>query len=266
MTDYMKSSFKIMVIGGTSDSRIIIDKLLENHFEVIVTVATSYGESLLQERSGLQVFQGRMDEEQLKDFMEKQEISCVVDASHPFAANVSLNALKACQRAGIDYIRFERESCVIDLPDVLIAENYEEAAIISSKLKGNIFLTTGSNNLEDFTKNIPDYVQRLYVRVLPESSVILKCEKLGLTAENIIAMKGPFTKDLNIAMLKQCNAAVMVTKESGDAGGFIEKISSARELGIKVVMIKRPKLQYKNIFSNTDGLILYVFNLRDSRL
>jgi len=261
MENNTEKPFRIMVIGGTLDSHQIIDELLNKKIEVIATVATTYGESLLQEKPGLRVFHGRMDGEQMEEFITVNGINCTVDASHPFAANVSINAIQASSNVGIPYVRFERESHAAEYSDVLMADSSEEAAVIAAGFDGNIFLTTGSNNLEDFVKNIADFRVRLFVRVLPMSSVIQKCEKLGLSADNIIAMKGPFSKELNKEMMRQCKAAIMVTKESGDAGGVSEKLLSARELGITTVMIKRPKIQYENLFNSIAGMIEYVYEL-----
>lgn len=254
----MMNNHYLMVIGGTTESHQIIDELLNRNINVILTVATSYGESLIEERPGLKVVAGRMDSEQMLHFIKSSSIECVVDASHPFAQNVSNNAIQACREASIPYVRFERKSHEADLSDVYLAQSYEEAAAIASRLEGNILLTTGSNNLECFITTVKDYKQRLFVRVLPTSNVIQKCEKLGLTADNIIAMKGPFSKELNREMLKQCKASVMVTKESGDAGGVKEKLLSAGELGAAVILIKRPVVEYINVFNNIEKMIDFI--------
>lgn len=255
MQSNKENHFKAMVIGGTIDSRQIIDRLLEKNIEVFATVATTYGESLLQERQGLQIFQGKMNETEIQKFIIEKGIDLVIDASHPFAENVSVNAINACENAEISYLRFERQSHSIEYSNCLMADTYKEAAIMASNIEGNIFLTTGSNNLDVFVENIPNFKEKLFVRVLPDSNVILKCEKLGLSASNIIAMKGPFSKKLNKEMLKTCNATVMVTKESGDAGGVCEKQLAADELGIQTIMIKRPKIQYQNVFRDIETLV-----------
>jgi precorrin-6A/cobalt-precorrin-6A reductase len=91
----------------------------------------------------------------------------------------------------------------------------------------SIFLTVGSKNLEKF-RVLWEIGKKVTVRVLPSSSAIKKCEDLGLKPKDVIAMEGPFTKELNYQMFKERNAEVVVTKESGIVGGVLEKFEAAK--------------------------------------
>ena len=82
-----------------------------------------------------------------------------------------------------------------------------------------------------------------------------KCEQLGFPQENIIAMQGPFTKQLDVALMKHFGVTLLVTKESGRVGFVDEKIAAAQELGIETVVIRRPKLAYPNVYDEFSDII-----------
>ncbi|MCR5836835.1 MAG: precorrin-6y C5,15-methyltransferase (decarboxylating) subunit CbiE [Lachnospiraceae bacterium] len=121
-------------------------------------------------------------------------------------------------------------------------ENIKECEERLEKTHGNIMLTTGSKELADFCVN-DSVKERLVVRVLPGSESISICEKCGIKGKQIIAMQGPFSIETNFALINQYNIRIMVTKASGAAGGFEEKIDAARLAGIRVYVIGRPQEQ-----------------------
>jgi len=248
----------VIVVAGTLDARHIIGELAKLNIKVCATVATSFGNELLQQYKGVEVFAGRLTSDGMADLIRRTNVRCMVDASHPFAREASINAMAACEQTGIKYLRFERNETRIEGINIISVESFEEAAMEADKFRGNIFLTTGSNSLEVFVKRIHDYKNRLFVRVLPESSVLSKCEGLGLTAKNIIAAKGPFSIEMNEQMLKHCNASVMVTKDSGEAGGTPEKVEAAVKLGIPVILVERPEIRYTDKVSDIEEVVSFV--------
>ena len=249
----------VMVIAGTSDARQIIDSLLNKNISVVATVATGYGSDLLSGHPNLQVHQGRLSGEEIAELLIQLKAKCLVDASHPFAREVSTNAIQACDVTQIPYLRYEREGTALPEEEgVLCVEDFTQAAKHAAGMHGNILLTIGSNNLKVFIQSIPDYKKRLFARVLPESTVIAKCEAAGLTASNIIALKGPFSKEMNVEMIKYCRAAVLVTKDSGKAGGVDDKLMAARQAGIAVILIKRPDVHYKDKMSSIKDVVGFV--------
>jgi len=253
----------VIVIAGTADSRQVITELTRCGFRVIATVATGFGKELLSEYQGVEIREGRLGSEDMKLLIKETEAVCLVDASHPFAREVSLNALGACRELDLPYLRYEREEVDSDDSNIVHAVDFEEAAQIASRLDGNILLTTGSNTLGIFVNSIPDYKKRLFARVLPESGVIRKCEDLGLSANNIIAMKGPFTESMNIETIRYTNASVLVTKDSGTAGGTREKLDAAKKMGISVIMIEKPRVQYSNIVKEINQVTAFVTRIAD---
>ncbi len=254
----------ILVIAGTKDARDIIDQLLKIQADVVATVMTSFGRELLETYPGIKVYEGKLDSSGITGLVQKNNISCIVDASHPFAKEVSANAMRSCEETGTAYLRFERENTAVksngsvENDGVIRVKSFEEAAEAASKFGGNILLTIGSKHINVFTKRIPDYKKRLFARILPDSRMIAKCEEVGLSAGNIIALKGPFAEELNIEMLKHCKAAVMVTKESGETGGTDQKLNAAAKLGISVVLVERPEVVYIRKVSTVDEVVKFV--------
>lgn len=250
---------KILVLGGTKDSREIIKRLLENNYYVIATTASNYGKELIEGNNKLQVIAKKMDNYEMNDLIRKHKISIIVDATHPYAKYVSENAIRAAMESNIKYIRFERESIKNRYKNIREFENYDDVVKYLDNKKENVLITTGSNNLEIFYDNLDS--KYLYIRILPTAKVIEKCEKLGALPNKIIAMQGPFTKELNCAIYKQFNIKYMVTKDSGLIGGTIEKIDSAIENNIEVLLINRPKLEYVNKYYSISNMIDVIENL-----
>lgn len=248
---------RVMVIAGTADAKELIKQLVEIGAEVVATVTTPFGKSLLEDQKGVEIHQGKMDAEAMAQFI-KGNITCLVDASHPFAREASINALKASNELKVPYIRFEREATPINDGEIIRVKNFHDAAEVVKDFVGNIFLAIGSNNLHFFVEKITDYKNRLFVRILPDSKMVLNCEEVGLTAENILAIKGPFSTEMNIEMLKYCKASVLVTKESGETGGTGNKLEAAAELGIPVILIGRPEIAYTRKVSSMEEIIEFV--------
>ncbi|KAF1084507.1 Precorrin-6A reductase [Sporotomaculum syntrophicum] len=256
---------RIMVIAGTRDSRDIIDKLLKIQAVVVATVTTSFGRELLETYSGIILHEGKLDSAGITALVQQNNVTCIVDASHPFAKAVSVNAMRSCRETGAVYLRFERENTVIvgngaaeDGRMVIRVRSFAEAAEVAGKITGNILLTIGSKHINVFTKSIPDYKMRLFARILPDSRMVAKCEEAGLSVGHIIALQGPFSEEFNIEMLKYCHAEVLVTKESGEAGGTDRKLNAAAKLGIPVVLVERPEVAYTRKVSTVDEVLEFV--------
>jgi precorrin-6A/cobalt-precorrin-6A reductase len=182
-----------------------------------------------------------MDYKMMIDVMQKDGVTKVIDATHPYAVNVSENIKKATTELGIPLeVMPQREELGGKMAElVTIANNYNDAAEILKTTQGNILLTIGSRNIDTFVEAIDK--NRLVARVLPTSDVLLKCETLGILPKNIIAMQGPFKAEMNKAIYESYQIRHMVTKDSGKIGGIEEKILPAIEKGINVIVIKRPR-------------------------
>lgn len=234
---------KILLFAGTTEGRNLAEFLEKNQIPTEVCVATQYGETLLEEGKYLHVHAGRLDETEMEQQIQKKQITLVIDATHPYAVIVSQNIRRACSRTGTEYIRLARKetdaSWKQEMEDVTEVASVAEAAAFLAKKEGRIFAATGSKELSAY-QVIPDYQDRVVARVLSTPEAVSECAMLGFSGKNLICMQGPFTEDLNVAMLRQAQASWMVTKESGKAGGFLEKLRAAKKAGAKLVVIKRP--------------------------
>ncbi|AKL93583.1 cobalt-precorrin-6A reductase CbiJ [Clostridium aceticum] len=246
----------ILALCGTSEGRELVEKLLEKKLEVIATVTTTYGGQLLKKGFQVEVLEEKLDKDKMKELIEKKNIQQVVDITHPYAENISRLAMEVCREKKLFYFRYERPEtqCYEEEGKKLYwANDFYHAANVAKDFEGKIFLTIGSNQLPIFTKEIE--VNKLVARVLPLSSVIKGCEDQGFTPDNLIAMKGPFNKELNKQMFKAYEAAVVVTKDSGKAGGTEEKIAAAKELNIPVILVKKPSIAYGEVDHDIDALV-----------
>ena len=243
----------ITVFSGTSDSVYIIKKLAEDGFRVIGSVATEEGRNMLSSVSGIEISEERLDFPKMCDFLKRTGTNIVVDASHPYAENVSKTAIEACKSLGIKYIRYERPSQHCG-ENCIFVENYEEAVDYVNKIDGNILITTGVNNIEKY-KEVSDYKNRIYARVLDNENSFNKAKNIGLSDDHILRGSGIYTLEDNIDVIKRYNIKALVTKDSGKAGGFMEKIKSTEVLNIPAIIIKRPTIDYGTMTEDIDKVI-----------
>lgn len=230
--------YKAIVFAGTTEGYALCEFLAENRVSVYACAATEYGGSLLQENEFLHVSAGRLKTEDMEELFRKENPEIVLDATHPYAAEVTKNIRTACESAGVLYQRILRPEGEKN-SEAIYVESTEEAAAFLSGTEGNIFLTTGSKELTKFT-GIPDYKERLFARVLSIPSVIRSCAEFGIEGKHLIGMQGPFSAEINEAMLRQFQCSYLVTKDTGLAGGFPEKMEACQRCGVTPVIIGRP--------------------------
>ncbi len=230
--------YKAIVFAGTTEGYALCNFLAENEISVYACAATEYGGSLLSEGPFLHVSAGRLKTEDMEELFKKETPGIVLDATHPYAAEVTKNIRKACENTGARYQRILRPQGD-KTSEAIYVESTKKAAEFLSGTEGNIFLTTGSKELSEFTV-IPDYKERLFARVLSIPSVICSCAELGIEGKHLIGMQGPFSAEINEAMLRQFQCSYLVTKDTGLAGGFPEKIEACQRCGVTPVIIGRP--------------------------
>jgi len=227
---------KICVFSGTSEGRELSEFLSENRIETLVSVATEYGKEVMDEMPCVTVRTGRLDEKEMESLIRSFDLC--VDATHPYAVNVTENIRSAAAKAGVKYLRLMREDTSAgDEKYYRVFDSVREAAGFLKDCEGNIFVSTGSKELDEYSV-IPGYRERLTVRVLPVKESERKLKDLGI--RNCIFKRGPFSYEDNIRDLKSCNAGYLVTKSSGHAGGFKEKADAAMSLGVRIILIRRP--------------------------
>lgn len=228
----------ILVLQGTRDGRMITKKLAGQGYQVGAIASMDYGRELAVE------YGASLVESDLPDkaaaWLERLGVRAVVDARHPFAVTEENELAQQCRAMDIMYLRIGREEINLTHHELIHpVYSMSEAAEKAADLGKTVFLTTGSHNLEHFISLQDTHGIRLVVRVLPEHRVIKKCQDMGINTRDIIAMQGPFSKQINKALFKMYRAAVVVSKDSGRAGGIDTKIDAALDLKIPVVIVKR---------------------------
>lgn len=232
---------KVMIFGGTTEGRLLAEYCGKNRIPAYVGVVSEYGRGLLKENQYIRPVMGPMDAEQMINFLTAKKIELVIDATHPYARKATENIKEACRKTKTRYLRCARNTeSSRETAENITFQTPAEAAAWLEKSEGNIFITTGSNELREFAEN-DRLRERIYARVLPSSPVVKKCEEMGINGKHLICMQGPFSKEVNAALLRQTDAAFLVTKETGKAGGFDEKLEAAAECGVRAVIIGHPE-------------------------
>lgn len=246
---------KIVIFAGTTEGRRLSEVLSESGIRHTVCVATEYGEIVMQEqtepaaRNGqptVSIHRGRMDEEQMQVFLRDGAYDIVVDATHPYAKIVTENIRGAVASLSgeteIRYLRLQRKidrkaQDVGDLSNLRYFETNEACAKALEMTEGNILLTTGSKELAVYCAS-GKLNDKLYVRILPGRESLELCMAQGIKGRQILALQGPFSVEMNLAILKQYDIRHLVTKNSGRVGGYREKLEAAERIGIPVYVIE----------------------------
>ena len=226
---------KIVIFSGTTEGRALSRLLAEQGAEVTVCVATEYGREEQGTMAGVTVLVGRKTPSEMTDILRGCDLC--VDATHPYAVQVTKSIRTACAAAGVPYRRLLRRDSG-ETGDAIIVDSAAEAAERLERMPGNVLLTTGAKELKSFSALEPT---RLFPRVLPTHESLAACEAAGIPHRNILAMQGPFSQELNEALIHQFRISVLVTKDGGAAGGFQEKVQAARSTGAALILIRRPE-------------------------
>lgn len=247
----------IGLILGTSEGKKILSLLNRFTEDIFVSTATAYGGELLQDCKFKLLNTKPLKLEEMVEILKESKVEMLVDASHPYAQVVTENAIEACRRLNIQYIRYERPSAAYDSEGgIEKVRNYEELKDKLLGIEGTILNTTGSKNIEEFLKM--NLNSRIVHRVLPSVEVMKKCIDLGVKPEDIIAIKGPISYELNCGFIRNYNAKAIVLKDSGLQGGTAEKLKAACDTGIKAFVLERKEIKYEKVFYSEAALVQYI--------
>ncbi|MBI5680162.1 MAG: precorrin-6A reductase [Methanobacterium sp.] len=257
----------VMVMAGTKDAANIIKKLSEvKEVNILATTTTDYGGNIVKSAGADEIISKGLNNDELVEIIKEKNINVLVDSTHPFASQATLNAIDASKSVGIKYIRFERPSIdIVEDPLIHKVFSFHEASAKALELtNGRVLHLAGVSTLKPVIGKIDPSL--VFARVLPSVDSIQQCLDLGLKPENIIAMQGTFSKKFNKALMKEYDISLIITKESGEIGGTLSKISGALELGIHIVLVTRPKiseLSNKNVFTDLDEIISFILKSDD---
>lgn len=252
---------KIFLLGGTKDSINIIE-FIKNNYDafILTTTTTEYGARLAQEGGSDDTIACPLPKAEIIQIIKNQNFEILIDATHPFAEHITQTSASVASELKIPYIRFERPITNlenIDTSRIHYVKSFDEAGklIANDFQQANVLHFAGANTMEDILKYVSP--KQFYPRILKVPSSLEKCEKLNIDETHIIPMTGAASCEENIELIEKYDASVMITKESGEIGGVIDKIDAANEKDISIIMIQRPeikKINKNDIVSNLDEL------------
>jgi precorrin-6x reductase len=254
-TDAPMPDRAVWVFSGTSDGNALASELAGQGYPVVVSAATEYGGDVATVRCpGVTVWAGRQGVEARKQALTRAKARVLVDATHPYASHMSEQLIGLSRELSIPYLRYERPS-VIESGTGELCGSIEQAAKRAIAAGKRIFLATGSKDLSTFLQAPGAAERQWFVRVTPEPEFIQRAIDSGIPRNRICAMQGPFSQAFNLALWQDWQIDCVVTKDSGDAGGYSAKAEAAQALGIPLLVIERPKLAYPAVHSTFDGVL-----------
>jgi precorrin-6A/cobalt-precorrin-6A reductase len=207
-------------------------------------VTTAAAEALYPKHPRLRVQVGRLDVGKLDQFFRKEQIAAILDASHPYAVEISRMTTRAAAQWQIPYLRFERPTVDArsDNSQVIWLDSFETLLVGDYLLGQRVLLTVGYKTLPLFHS----WQDRstLFARILPAVTSLEAAIAAGFTSDRIIALRPPVSAELEKVLWRHWDISLVVTKASGAAGGEEIKRSVAAELGMPLVIIARPPVDY----------------------
>jgi precorrin-6A/cobalt-precorrin-6A reductase len=232
----------ILLIGGTSETAPLASGLAAAGYEILVSTATD-APLAIGDHPLISLRTGRLDEAGMVELGKDKDIRAIVDAAHPYAVAAHAAAHNAAARLGIPFLAFRRPETPIPASPIRLAADHAEAAEMACAFGRPVLLTTGSRNLASYTEATRRTGVPLVVRVLDAPESLAACRAAGIPEERIIAGRGPFSVKQNLAAIRRFEIGVVVTKESGRAGGIDAKLAAAHQANCQVFVIRRPEMQ-----------------------
>lgn len=247
----------ILLLGGTAETASLAAALADAGFEVLVSTVTDLPLDLaLDEKVSRRI--GALDEKAMELLARDRKVAAIVDATHPYAESAHANARKVAVTLDLPYLRWRRREVIEPAENIHFAHDHEEAAVQASSFRAPILLTTGSTNLQPYVRECAKTGAHLFVRVLDHPQSVEAALTAGIPEENIIKGRGPFSVQENLAAIRNFNIRVLVTKDSGEAGGVPSKLEAARVAGCRVVVIRRPAESLEQFYDDISELVAAV--------
>ena len=223
----------ILVFGGTTEGRKAVEVLEEAGSPYFYSTKT--GEQELSLHNGLRI-EGAMNAETMYSFCKEHQIRLIIDAAHPFASQLHETIANVASEYDIPVIRYERIYPPRDV-DITWIDDYAEVPTDIHTL----LATTGVQSISKL-KYLEEKGIKVIYRILNRESSILLAHQQGATDDQLCFY--PQTVEADAVLMK----------ESGVSGGFVEKIAEAREKGMRIIALKRPKLSFVNTINGPYGL------------
>jgi precorrin-6x reductase len=244
----------VWVFSGTGDGNALAAELLGRGYGVIVSTASEYGAEIASVAlPGVEVRSGRLGVAARRSQLQVSRAVAIVDATHPFAIGISDQLIELAAELSIPYIRYERPAGVLP-SSARQTSDMASAARLAIEIGQRIFLATGIKDLGTFLRQPEAEHRNWFLRITPDTGSLDLALKAGIPRSHICAMQGPFSTEFNIALWSAWKVDCVVTKESGETGGFSFKAEAAAELGIPFIVIKRPQLSYPVVTSDFNSI------------
>ena len=227
---------RVLIFGNTKEARDIATTLRRRGRQIVFSVVSEYAKSLLPLGTNCRV--GRLDGEEMLAFIRQTNPHRVIDATHPYAVLASQNIRQCCDALSIGYERIHFTDIHNAWRDAVEwVDSHEKLFAAVTREKGNMLLGIG----RDPVLPIPPEVDpaRLYARITPTPESVAACLNAGFLKSNIIAMDGPFSKTLTMALFDDKNITSVVVRDATDKSYLHEMVVPALERGYHVIMYGR---------------------------
>jgi len=247
---------KVLVLGGIGESKVITRQLIDQGHETIYSIVGLVRQPDIDSEVHLGGFSNprQTGVEGLGSYCKKRSIDLLVDATHPYAQTISANAVAAAELAGIECWRYLRPgwqaSCGESWHEF---ESWDELIPWIVGFAHPLF-TTGASIVAQLDQRPPD--QQWIIRSATEIP-----DRDGLVGIKAI---GPFTYEDELALMRQYNVDVLISKNSG-GHRFADKLRAADDLNVPVFMQRRPELATAHrCFDRVGGLLADIAKINTS--
>ena len=257
--------YKVILFAGTTEGRRIAEFLGENSIDTLVCTATGYGASLIIDNPHVTIEDRRLNADDMITLFREKEPELIIDATHPYAQDVTKNIRIASDNCNIEYMRVLRSGLDTDNVDgAVYVESVDEAIDYLKTVNGKIMVTTGSKEIAKYCA-IDDYKERIIARVLSTDESIRICYDAGFEGKNLVCMQGPFSREMNVALLRQFHCRYLVTKIGGKAGGFEEKIEACSDAGATPIIVGIPTQEEGLSYDDCISILVNKFTIKPLR-
>ncbi|MFI3283166.1 MAG: cobalt-precorrin-5B (C(1))-methyltransferase CbiD [Rikenellaceae bacterium] len=230
----------IIIFGGTTEGRIateVCDKAAQRFFY------STRGEEQQLLSTFAERITGGIDIDAMKRIISQNDIKLIIDAAHPYAQILHENIYQAAQESEIPVIRFEREQVDVEYDNVRYFDSLSNVAqYITQTSTVGVLALTGVKSAAALCDIASSH--HIYLRVMDRELSHITIHKSGFPEENILFydLLNPCESQNNLELCQTLNISAIVTKDSGQRGGFRSKVETAKRLNIPLLIIKRPTL------------------------
>ncbi len=234
----------LLIFGGTTEGRLAAEVAEESGREFFYSTKGEQQHIVLHHGKRLS---GVMTKDDISVFCRENDIRCMVDAAHPFAENLHRSVAEASLQCGIPVIRLQRQFGD-RIEDAIYCDGYDDAVqkLLLNDVK-RLLAFSGANTIAKLKTFWQDV--ETFFRILPREESVELAKKNGFPESHLIHYK-EYTPDSALPTVEEEMAVIssvcpdaVITKESGDSGGFTAKVEAARRMGVKVFVVSHPRIE-----------------------